>query len=68
MMKVYEVRVSKLSWDRGAYDGDETLGYYASKAKAERVAAEAEANRKPWGRGGWYSDVDIIEFEVDTEA
>ena len=68
MTKIYRVEVAKLTWDSGASAGRETVSYYASKAKAERVAAELEANRIPWNKGGEYDDVYIKEFELDTEA
>lgn len=68
MMKVYWVHNGRMNWDDGRYLGERTLGYFTSRAKAERVAAEeAELARTGLNRYTHDEDVDIDELEVDTE-
>lgn len=68
-MIVYWVHNGRYNWDDGRYLGERTLGYFTSRAKAERVAAEevAYAN-EGLNRYTHDKDVDIDELEVDTEA
>lgn len=44
-MTVYKVEITKLTFDMGAFDGYELVGYYANKDKAEKVAEERYVNR-----------------------
>lgn len=63
MMKVYKVEIERLSFDMGHFLGWIELGYFTSKAKAERVAKETYENRCPIDRG----NTRITEIEVDDE-
>lgn len=38
-MTIYRVYNETLTYDRGIFNGYETVGYYANKAKAEEVKA-----------------------------
>ena len=61
MMKVYEVKMEMLSSDWGRFEGYKTIGYYASRAKAEAEAEKAYANRCKIVEG----NVEIVEHEVE---
>ena len=63
MMKMYEVKITKLTADMGRFDGYELIGYYTKKEPAERVAEERYAKRCKVTRG----EVKIAEIEVDDE-
>ena len=39
-MKVYRVKIEKLTSDWGRFDGWRELGYYVNKAKAEEVGKD----------------------------
>ena len=63
MMKMYKVEMKKLTFDMGLFDGYKTIGYYTSKAKAERIAKERYENRSKIVEGETY----VREIEVDDE-
>ena len=63
MMKMYKVEMKKLTFDMGLFDGYKTIGYYTSKAKAERIAKERYENRNKIVEGKTY----VREIEVDDE-
>ena len=61
-MTVYKVEITKLTFDRGAFDGYELVGYYANKEKAEKVAEERYANRNGVVEGKTViTEIEVIE-------
>lgn len=61
-MTVYKVEITKLTFDMGAFDGYELVGYYANKAKAEKVAEERYANRSKVVEGKTViTEIEVIE-------
>lgn len=63
MMKIYEVKIEKLTFDRGLFEGYKLIGHYTNKVKAERIAEEKYNNRNKIVEGKVY----ITEIEVDDE-
>ena len=59
-MTLYIVKMDRLTFDRGIYNGTEILGYYLNRETAEAVA---EAHKK----GITNRDAYIEEVEVNTD-
>ena len=61
-MRIYKVEITKLTFDMGAFDGYELIGYYANKDKAEEVAEERYANRNGVVEGKTViTEIEVIE-------
>ena len=58
-MTIYKVYAEHLSWDRGAFDGYQTIGYYTTEAKAEAVREAADYSNMVTGK----AFVEAIEVE-----
>jgi len=66
MMKVYEVRMEKVSADWGRFEGWENVAYTISEAKAEEIATAKKAEIK--AKATWWMTVGKKNGEPNVEV